>query len=212
MTVTIDDLCNGILKRAGGASRFLVGVAGPPGAGKSTLADAVAAHLTALGEAAEVLPMDGFHMDNAVLEEKGILPRKGAPESFDVRGFTDILRAARLGEQEILVPVFDRSRELAIAAARAIPSACRFVVVEGNYLLLQQDRWKELRPLFDYAIALAPPVEELEKRLTARWHHYGLSGDALETKLHGNDLPNVRLVLSQSAGADLVLTNWTVDD
>ncbi len=212
MTATLDDVCATILERAGGARRFLVAVAGPPGAGKSTLAEAIARHLSAQGEPAEVLPMDGFHMDNSVLQEKGILLRKGSPPSFDVRGFSDILKAVRGGQEEVLVPVFDRSRELAIAAARAIPPTCRIVVVEGNYLLLQQERWSELRALFDYAVMLAPPFEELERRLTARWHYYGLSGEALHTKLHGNDLPNVQLVLSQSSGADLVLTDWTVED
>jgi pantothenate kinase len=208
----INELCQGILDRASDARRFVVAVAGPPGAGKSTLAELLAQRLTERGETAEVLPMDGFHMDNAVLEQKGILARKGAPASFDVRGFIDILKAVRLGEEEVLVPVFDRSRELAVAAARVIAPSCRFVIVEGNYLLLQQDRWKGLRTLFDYALALAPPVEELERRLIERWRYYGLTGAAMDTKLYGNDMPNVRLVLSQSAGADLVLTDWTVED
>jgi pantothenate kinase len=212
MTPNVETVCRTILERAGTARRFLVAVAGPPGAGKSTLAEHVAARLQRLGESAEVLPMDGYHMDNAVLEQKGILARKGAPPSFDVRGFVDILKAVRLAEEAVLVPVFDRSREIAIAAAREITPSCRFIVVEGNYLLLQQDRWKDLRPLFDYAIMLAPPFEELERRLTARWHYYGLTGEALTTKLQGNDLPNVRLVLSESAGADLVLPDWTVED
>ncbi len=212
MTATVSEICAGIRARAGNARRFVVAVAGPPGAGKSTLAEVIAKEFSAAGEAAEVLPMDGFHMDNAVLEEKGILARKGAPASFDVRGFTDILKAVRSGEEEVLVPVFDRSREIAIAAARVISTDCRFVVVEGNYLLLQQERWKDLRPLYDFALLLSPPVEELERRLIARWRFYGLSAQALETKLYGNDMPNVRLVLSQSAGADLVLTDWTVED
>jgi pantothenate kinase len=86
------------------------------------------------------------------------------------------------------------------------------VVVEGNYLLLQQGRWAELRSLYDHAILLAPPMGEIEARLLERWNFYGLTGEALETKLHGNDLPNARLVLTQSAGADLVLTDWTVEE
>jgi pantothenate kinase len=211
MSVSIDDICRGLLEKASGA-RVVVAIAGPPGAGKSTLAELVAQRLNARGETAEVLPMDGFHMDNAVLEDKGILARKGAPASFDLRGFIDILKAVRAGGEEVLVPVFDRSRELAIAAARAIPASCRFVVVEGNYLLLQQGRWAELRPLYDHAILLAPPMAEIEARLLERWNFYGLTGEALETKLHGNDLPNAQLVLTQSAGADLVLTDWTVEE
>ncbi|TDK38941.1 nucleoside triphosphate hydrolase [Rhizobium deserti] len=211
MSMTIDDVCDGILGKAADARRFLVAVAGPPGAGKSTLADALAHRLAALGETAEVLPMDGFHMDNHVLVQRGLLARKGSPQTFDLRGFIDILRAVKAAEEEVLVPVFDRDRELAIAAARVVLPSHRFIVIEGNYLLLQQDRWAELRSLFDYAVMLSPPLEELERRLIARWHHYGLADEALRTKVYENDLPNVRLVLSKSAGADLVMNDWALD-
>ena len=211
MSTTIEAVCEGILNRAGHARRFMIAVAGPPGAGKSTLADVLAHRLVARGETAEVLPMDGFHMDNEVLVRKDLLARKGAPDTFDLRGFIDVVKAVRAAEEEVLVPVFDRDRELAIAAARIIAPSHRFIVVEGNYLLLQQGKWTELKALFDYAIMLSPPVEELEQRLIARWHHYGLTGDALSEKLYGNDMPNVRLVLSQSAGADLVMKDWALD-
>jgi pantothenate kinase len=208
MTVTLDQLCDDVLARAGMSNRYVVAVAGPPGAGKSTLAEALSGRLLQRGHKATVLPMDGFHMDNAVLEQKGRLKRKGAPDTFDLRGFTDVLKAVREGSEEVLSPVFDRSRELAIAAARVISPEHRFIVVEGNYLLLSQGRWADLRPLFDLAILLAPPFEELERRLTERWRYYGLTGDALDEKLNGNDLPNVRLVLSQSGDADITLPDW----
>jgi pantothenate kinase len=209
MTITLDHLCQDILKRAGNSPRYVIAVAGPPGAGKSTLSEALAARLSELAEPSTVLPMDGFHMDNAVLEQKGRLKRKGAPDTFDLRGFTDVLKAVREGSQEVLSPVFDRSRELAIAAARVISPDHRFIVAEGNYLLLKQGRWADLRPLFDLAILLAPPFEELERRLTERWRYYGLTGEALDEKLNGNDLPNVRLVLSESGKADIILPDWT---
>ncbi|MEK1865241.1 MAG: nucleoside/nucleotide kinase family protein, partial [Rhizobium leguminosarum] len=118
MTARIDEIAGAVLDRAGHSKRFLIAIAGPPGAGKSTMADNLAEALKARGESAEVLPMDGFHMDNAILIERGLLARKGIPETFDVRGFLDIIRAVRLADQEVLVPVFDRSRELAIASAR----------------------------------------------------------------------------------------------
>jgi pantothenate kinase len=211
MSMTIDDVCDGILGKAADARRFLVAVAGPPGAGKSTLADALAHRLVARGETAEVLPMDGFHMDNDVLVQRSLLARKGAPQTFDLRGFIDILKAVKAAEEEVLVPVFDRDRELAIAAARVVSPCHRFIVIEGNYLLLQQYRWAELRSLFDYAVMLSPPLEDLERRLIARWRHYGLSDEALTAKVYENDMPNVRLVLSQSAGADLVMKDWALD-
>ncbi len=209
MTPTLDDLCDDVLARAGTLRRYVIGIAGPPGAGKSTLAEAFGARLVERGEAAVVLPMDGFHMDNAVLEAKGRLARKGAPDTFDLRAFIDMLKAVREGKEEVLSPVFDRSRELAIASARVIPVEARIIIVEGNYLLLQEGRWKELRAFFDFAILLSPPFEELERRLYDRWHFYGLTGEALDVKMNGNDLPNVRLVLSQSAGADVILPDWT---
>jgi pantothenate kinase len=211
MTATIDEVCDSILRAAGDERRAMIAVAGPPGAGKSTLADALAHRLVERGETAEVLPMDGFHMDDTILASRGLLARKGAPETFDLRGFIDVLKAVRSAEEDVLVPVFDRSRELAVAAARVVAPTHRFIVVEGNYLLLGEGRWSDLKPIFDYSIMLAPPVEELERRLIARWRYYGLSDAALDAKVYDNDLPNVRLVLSKSAQADLVLDDWALD-
>lgn len=206
--MSLDALCAHVVAANATPGRKLIAVAGPPGAGKSTLAEALAEALVAAGETAEVLPMDGFHMDNGVLQTRGLLARKGAPETFDLRGFVDVLKAVKAADQEVLVPVFDRSREIAIASARPILPDHRFIVVEGNYLLFQEGGWARLRPLFDYAVFLAPPVEELERRLAERWRYYGLSGDAFEAKMYGNDMPNVRAVLERSTGADLVLHDW----
>ncbi|TWF54460.1 nucleoside triphosphate hydrolase [Neorhizobium alkalisoli] len=209
--MTIDELCDVILGRSMRAGRSMIAIAGPPGSGKSTLAERLALRLSERGETAEVLPMDGFHMDNGLLQDRGLLARKGAPQTFDLRGFADVLKAVKAGEEEVLVPVFDRSRELAIAAARVVSPDHRFIIVEGNYLLLGEGGWQRLRPYFDFAVMLAPPIEELEKRLLARWHYYGLSGEALDAKMYGNDLPNVRLVLERSSGADLVLESCDLE-
>lgn len=203
MSLTADDIAATIIRRAEGARRFLVAIAGPPGAGKSTLAERLAEILNAHGERAVVLPMDGFHMDNGILEERGLLPRKGAPETFDVRGFADIVRAVRAGDQQVLVPVFDRDREIAIASARCISPQDRIVLVEGNYLLLDQAPWSGLAPLFDFSVFVAPSIDELERRLTARWQGYNLDAAGIDWKLYGNDLPNGRLVIEHSRPADL---------
>lgn len=181
--------------------RLLVAIAGPPGAGKSTLAGRLRKALLARSVPASVLPMDGFHMDNGILAERGLLKRKGAPETFDVRGLGDILSAVRTGE-EVLVPVFDRDREIAIASARAIPAGPQVVLAEGNYLLLDEAPWNGLAPLFDLTVLVAPPEEELRRRLDARWRHYRLGEDAILEKLDGNDLPNGRRVLGKSRPAD----------
>lgn len=205
MSVSLDDVAGEIIARAGNTRRFLVAIAGPPGAGKSTLADNVAKALKAKGESAEVLPMDGFHMDNAVLIEKGLLKRKGVPDSFDVRAFLDIVKAVRAADQEVLVPVFDRSREIAIASARIVSAEHRFIVVEGNYLLFSQGKWAELEGMFDYSIMLAPPMEVLEERLWARWRGYDLDEEAASAKVYGNDLPNGRLILENRRRADVTI-------
>lgn len=205
MSATIEEIAGDLVRRADGAKRFLVAIAGPPGAGKSTMADSLAAALRARGESAEVLPMDGFHMDNAILIERGLLARKGIPETFDVRGFIDIVRAVRPADQEVLVPVFDRSRELAIASARVVSPDHRFIIVEGNYLLFSRGKWAELEGMFDFSIMLAPPIEVLEERLWDRWRGYRLSEEAARAKVYENDLPNGRLILDNRRPADITL-------
>lgn len=201
MMPVLDDLITEIERRAQDGVRLLVGVAGPPGAGKSTLADRLHETLTDRGHRSAVLPMDGFHLDNAILEERGDIARKGAPHTFDIRGLGDLLRAIKAGG-EVFTPVFDRDRELAIAAARCIAAEDRIVIAEGNYLLLQQGRWAGLADLFDLTVMVAPPISELERRLVARWTHYGLTPAQIEAKVKSNDLPNGRLVIERSRTAD----------
>ena len=205
MSVTIDEIAGDVIDRAGDVKRFLIAIAGPPGAGKSTMADNLADALKAKGETAEVLPMDGFHMDNAILIERGLLARKGIPETFDVRAFLDIIRAVRPADQEVLIPVFDRSREIAIASARVVSPEHRFIIVEGNYLLFSQGKWAELEGIFDYSVMLAPPIEVLEERLWARWRGYRLTEEEASAKVYGNDLPNGRLILGNRRRADVTL-------
>ncbi|OJU83754.1 nucleoside triphosphate hydrolase [Shinella sp. PSBB067] len=196
-------IVDAVLRRAGDARRFLVGLAGPPAAGKSTLADALREGLLARGESAEILPMDGFHMDNGILAARGLLQRKGVPESFDGRGFIDIVHALKKADGEVLVPVFDRARELAINAARAIPGETRFIIAEGNYLLFKDSPWDRLDGVFDFTIFVGPPYPVLEARLRQRWLGYALPEDQIGWKLYGNDLPNGKRILENSRPADL---------
>ena len=179
--------------------RLMVAIAGPPASGKTTLAADLAKRL---GQGARVVPMDGFHFDDAVLTARGHQSRKGAPHTFDVAGLAHCLTRIRAGE-EVAIPIFDRSLELARAAADVVGARDRIILVEGNYLLLDQAPWTSLAGLFDYRVLVTAPLDLLTRRLVARWQHYGRQ-DA-EAWIQGNDLPNARTVLDHSTGADLVI-------
>ncbi|CAN7251869.1 nucleoside triphosphate hydrolase [Pararhizobium sp. LjRoot255] len=205
MTMTLAAIADAVIEKAGKLPRFIVAIAGPPGAGKSTLADALQEELTRRGEKTAVLPMDGFHMDNGILEERGLLKRKGAPETFDVRAFIDIVAAVRKADEEVLVPVFDRAREIAIASARVIAPETRIILAEGNYLLLDEAPWSRLAGMFDLTIFVGPSYQVLEERLRQRWIHYGLDTAGIEWKLYGNDLPNGKRIIDNSRPADIAI-------
>ncbi|WP_378945773.1 nucleoside triphosphate hydrolase [Mesorhizobium sp. ANAO-SY3R2] len=192
-----------LFKRAHHAHRFLVAIAGPPGAGKSTLAAEL--HDILPEGASAVVSMDGFHFDNAVLEQRGLSARKGAPETFDFAGFEALLKRIRAGEPDVAIPVFDRSIELSRAAAAIVEADVKFILVEGNYLLLDEDPWRRLELLFDFTIFVDAPREELERRLVERWREHGRSDDDARNWIDTNDMPNIDRVLHSRRKADLVI-------
>jgi len=202
---TVEDIAARIVERARGLNRIIIALAGPPGAGKSTLSARLLAALPA-GEAA-LVPMDGFHFDNAVLDALGLRNRKGAPETFDCAGLVATLQRIRSGEGDVVVPLFDREADLARAGAAVIPAEARLILVEGNYLLLDRAPWSELAPLFDLTIFIDVPMTELERRLLARWTDLGRSEEAARAWVEGNDLPNARLVIEGSRQADILWEN-----
>ena len=195
------------LQRNPPSGRCLIALAGPPGAGKSTLADWLVGELDrATPGRAAVLAMDGFHFDDMVLEARGDRPRKGAPHTFDTGGLAATLkRLVESPDSEIAVPVFDRAIEIARAGARIIGPDVRTIVVEGNYLLLDDPAWSPLRAFFDVTAFIDVPEATLRERLAARWVGYGLAEAVLQAKLEGNDFPNMRTVISQSAPADFTV-------
>ena len=197
-----------VVRKRGAGARSITAIAGAPGSGKSTLAERLAARLND-GEpgSAAVLPMDGYHFDDMVLVPRGLRPRKGAPQTFDVPGLAHMLARLRENrEAEIAVPVFDRDLEIARAGARMIPSSVRHLIVEGNYLLLAAAPWSALHGLFDTTVMIVVPEAELRARLVARWEGYGLSQAEVMEKLEGNDLPNGRLVTTASIEPEFVFT------
>lgn len=200
--MTFDELARLVTAKAEGRDRFTVAVAGAPGAGKSTLAGRLA---DALGSRAVVVPMDGFHFDNAILEARGQMAVKGAPQTFDVAGF-GALMARLLSEDTVAIPVFDRSADLARAGAAIVSAATPIRIVEGNYLLLDRPGWRDLRRHFDLTVFLDVPEEELERRLIQRWLDHGLDPDAARARALSNDIPNARLVVAESVDGDVIVS------
>ena len=201
--MTPAELATIIRGRAQGQGRFLTALAGPPGAGKSTLAAELVA---ALGQGAKAVPMDGFHYDDAVLLARGARARKGAPDTFDAQGFFHLLKRLRV-EDEIAIPLFDRDLEISRAGADIVTAADRLLVVEGNYLLLNEAPWPQAAPLFDLTVWIDVPEAELDRRLQARWAHYGKTPAEARAWIDSNDLPNIRRVTQNSRAADLII-NW----
>jgi pantothenate kinase len=191
-----------VKERAAGKDRFILGIAGPPGSGKSTLAADLA---RTIGPGARVVPMDGFHLDNAVLAARGRLARKGAPDTFDVAGLLHLLARLRSGEDGIAIPLFDRSLEISRAGAEVVTLRDRILIVEGNYLLLDEEPWPQVAARLDLTVYLAVSSEELVRRLHERWASCGKSPDDARVWIETNDLPNINRVISRSRHADLVM-------
>lgn len=189
--------------------RVLIAIAGPPGSGKSTLAETLIPLINnkANSEAAAILPMDGFHLDNNILDAHSSRDRKGAPHTFDAEGFIELVTRIAAAQASVAVPVFDRHLDLARAGARIIPLSSKIIIVEGNYLLLNQQPWDELHSLFDYRIYLDVSEHVLSERLTQRWLDHGHTADQALTRAESNDLPNARLVAAHRLDAEMVIRN-----
>lgn len=180
--------------------RVIVGVTGPPGAGKSTLARALIAEFA---PTAAYLPMDGFHLSNTQLVRLGRRDRKGAPDTFDVDGFVAALRRVSVayGERDVYVPEFDRAIEESIAAGLVVGADARLVVTEGNYLAL----WPDVRDLLDriYYLDVAPEV--LHRRLVERHIAGGRSAEEAEAWVERVDQPNAVAVAATRPLCDVTL-------
>jgi len=187
-------------------TRVVLAVVGPPGAGKSTLSEELVdlINQTQRQGYAAVVPMDGFHLTNEVLIERGRLDRKGAPDTFDVEGLIHLVERIKTTNADVRYPIFDRSIEASHIDAGLLPKECEVVVVEGNYLLLDEAPWSELAHHFDLTVFTSPAFDELERRLIQRWLDHGYTQQQAEQKAWNNDLPNAKTVVERSRKADLI--------
>lgn len=203
MSWTLEQLVRRVRTAAGGAERVIIGIVGAPGAGKSTIAEAL---VDALGDDAALVPMDGYHLSNAVLASLGLADRKGAPETFDVHGYLELLRRLReRGPDVVYAPVFRREIEEPIAAGIGVGPDVRVVVTEGNYLLLDRAPWDEVHDLLDETWFVSPDDELRRERLIDRHVHHGRSRDDAVEWVMRSDEANARLVAATAHRADLVL-------
>jgi len=194
---------------ASGRRRILVGIAGPPAAGKSTLAVSFADALRREygPEAAIAVPMDGFHLANAELVRLGLADRKGAPETFDAAGFVHLLARLRSPspDEVVYAPDFNRALNESIGSAIPVPAAVRVVIVEGNYLLLPDPPWAGVRPLLDLVLYVDAPTPTRVDALLRRQRSRGLDRDAAHDWVHRSDEANAALIAATRERADQVL-------
>ncbi|MGY0399382.1 MAG: hypothetical protein ACWIPH_05490 [Ostreibacterium sp.] len=187
--------------------RISVAIAGPPTAGKSTLAQQLHHYYQPISV---ILPIDGFHLDNELLVAHNLKHRKGSPETFNVNGFFLLIQRVLTGDN-CYAPSFDRALDLSRANAIEIHSKHRLIIIEGNYLLFNEKSWRPLANLWDLSIWLDIPMDWIKKRSQARWLKYGLSRVEAEFNTrYNNDINNAKRIINNRLVADYTINNLSV--
>ncbi|KIC63327.1 nucleoside/nucleotide kinase family protein [Pseudarthrobacter phenanthrenivorans] len=191
-------------RRLAPGTRTILGVAGAPGAGKSTLAAWLLEQFSP--GTAVVVPMDGFHLGNAIIEGTELRQRKGAIDTFDGGGYLSLLRRlARRDEAVVYAPEFRRTLDEPVAASIAVPAEVPLVITEGNYLLVDREPWKEVRAQLDETWFIETPPQLRLQRLVDRHVSFGMDQDAAAAWANGPDEANARLIQATRAAAGRII-------
>lgn len=183
--------------------RTVIGIAGGPGTGKSTIATEL---VQALGPVAAYVPMDGFHMVHSKLIELGTVADKGAPHTFEGEAFAAFISTLRTASGPVSGPGYSRAIEDVVQNAFIIAAESRILVAEGNYLLLQDPPWHGVRPQLDLAVFITVPREKVRARLTRRHAEHGLfSEERNRQHIERVDLANYDLVQRSRPRADIAI-------
>lgn len=191
-------------KQAAGDGRGVVLLAGAPGSGKSTLCGIWQALADQSGLSLCTVSLDGFHLRNAVLRERGLTAKKGSPETYDLEGCARLLRDVKQ-RKPVRWPVYDRNLHEPVEGP-IVPIETRIVLVEGNYLLLDRPGWRNLRNDATMTVMIRPDPAALKDRVIQRHLRGGRTREEAEKKYNETDLPNILLVEEHSLAADIVLT------
>lgn len=186
--------------------RAILGICGAPGTGKTTLAAKLAKRVTAAGIDAAHVPMDGFHLADVTLAERGLIDVKGAIETFDVHGYLALLHRLRAEvDHDVLAPGFERVLEQPIAAAITVPPSTRLIVTEGNYLIDDSGAWPLVREAMDQVWFVDLDDDRRRSRLVDRHVAFGKDRPTAQAWVDQVDEPNARRVIARKPFADLVV-------